>query len=185
MAQPPSAVTPGITAGAAVPHQITLIPTRITGRGGRCAATVVQPPFRPNTLPLSSAPKAAHMTTIGMHYDVIAGKEEEFEKGFLGVLDYLKNIDGHVESHLYEDVASVGSYVILSQWTTKQSFEAFIHSPTFKESSPGERQRFSAAGRGTRCTPTTEVVEIRISKIRRGGTRPETRIRHCSADLLG
>jgi len=73
------------------------------------------------------------MTTIGMHYDVIAGKEEEFEKGFLGVLDHLKTIDGHVESHLYEDVASVGSYVILSQWTTKQSFEAFIHSPTFKE----------------------------------------------------
>ena len=73
------------------------------------------------------------MTTIGMHYDVIAGKEEEFEKGFLGVLEHLKSIDGHVESHLYEDVASVGSYVILSQWTAKESFENFIHSPTFAQ----------------------------------------------------
>jgi len=71
------------------------------------------------------------MTTIGMHYEVIAGKEEEFEKGFLGVLEHLKTVAGHTESHLYEDVASVGSYVILSQWESKQTFEAFIHSPAF------------------------------------------------------
>jgi len=71
------------------------------------------------------------MTTIGMHYDVVPGKEEEFEQGFLKVLDHLKTLPGHVESHLYEDVASTGSYVILSQWETKESFEAFIHSPEF------------------------------------------------------
>ena len=72
------------------------------------------------------------MTTIGMHYDVIPGKEEEFKEGFLNVLEHLKGIEGHVESHMYEDVASVGSYVILSQWETKEAFEAFIHSDTFK-----------------------------------------------------
>jgi heme-degrading monooxygenase HmoA len=73
------------------------------------------------------------MTTIGMHYEVIPGKEEEFEKGFLGVLEHLKTVKGHSVSHLYEDVASVGSYMILSVWDTKESFEVFIHSPTFKE----------------------------------------------------
>lgn len=73
------------------------------------------------------------MTTIGMHYDVVAGKEEEFERGFIGVLDLLKTLPGHVESHMYEDVQSVGSYVILSQWTDPQSFQNFIHSPRFKE----------------------------------------------------
>lgn len=73
------------------------------------------------------------MTTIGMHYDVIPGKEEEFEKGFLGVIEHLKTVGGHVESHMYEDVASVGCYVILSEWETKESFEAFIHSETFKK----------------------------------------------------
>jgi heme-degrading monooxygenase HmoA len=73
------------------------------------------------------------MTTLGMHYEVVPGKEEEFERGFLGVLDYLKTLPGHVESHMYEDVASVGSYVILSQWETKEAFEAFIHSPEFKK----------------------------------------------------
>ena len=53
------------------------------------------------------------MTTIGMHYDVIPGKEEEFERGFLSVIEVLKTLPGHVESHLYEDVASVGSYALL------------------------------------------------------------------------
>jgi heme-degrading monooxygenase HmoA len=71
------------------------------------------------------------MTTIGMHYDVVAGKELEFEQGFAGVLDYLKTCPGHVESHLYEDVQSNGSYLIWSQWETKEAFERFIHSPEF------------------------------------------------------
>ena len=71
------------------------------------------------------------MTTIGMHYDVIAGKEEEFEKGVLSVLDFLKTHSGHVESHMYEDVASKGSYVILSQWDSKESFQRFMQSSEF------------------------------------------------------
>ena len=73
------------------------------------------------------------MTTIGMHYDVIPGKEEEFEHGFLKVIEHLETVPGHVESHLYEDVAAVGSYVILSQWETKDAFEQFIRSDAFKQ----------------------------------------------------
>ena len=63
------------------------------------------------------------MTTIGMHYDVVPGKEAEFVQGFLKVLEHLKTLTGHVESHMYEDVACAGSYVILSQWETKESFD--------------------------------------------------------------
>ena len=73
------------------------------------------------------------MTTIGMHYDVIAGKEEEFVHGFLRVLDHLKTVAGHVESHLYQDVASAGSYLILSQWDSRQSFDSFLRSDAFKQ----------------------------------------------------
>lgn len=73
------------------------------------------------------------MTTIGMHYDVISGKEQEFKQGFLNVINHLKTVPGHVESHLYEEVASPGSFLIQSQWTTKQDFENFIHSDTFKQ----------------------------------------------------
>ncbi|MGA2440789.1 MAG: antibiotic biosynthesis monooxygenase [Tepidisphaeraceae bacterium] len=73
------------------------------------------------------------MTTIGMHYDVISGKEREFKDGFLKVIDHLKTVAGHVDSHLYEDVAVPGSFLILSNWNSKTDFEAFIHSDTFKQ----------------------------------------------------
>ena len=72
------------------------------------------------------------MTTIGMHYDVIPGKEAEFERGFLGVLDLIQTLPGHRESHMYQDIQAKGSYVILSRWETKAAFEAFIHSDPFK-----------------------------------------------------
>ena len=72
------------------------------------------------------------MTTIGMHYDVLPGKAEEFEKGFNSVLEHLRKTAGHVDSRLYQDTNSPGSYLILSEWQTKESFEAFIHSDRFK-----------------------------------------------------
>ena len=73
------------------------------------------------------------MTTIGMHYDVIAGKEQEFEEGFLAVIEHLKAVAGHVESKLYEDVSSAGSYLILSQWDSRESFDRFLRSPEFAQ----------------------------------------------------
>ena len=73
------------------------------------------------------------MTTIGMHYDVIAGKESEFEQGFLSTLEIMKTLPGHLDSHLYEDVASRGSYVILSNWENEESFDAFMRSDAFKK----------------------------------------------------
>ena len=85
------------------------------------------------------------MTTIGMHYEVKPGKEEEFEKGFLGVLEVLKTLPGHVESHLYQDVASVGSYVILSQWQTKEDYEAFLRSDAFKAAVDASLARMAGA----------------------------------------
>jgi heme-degrading monooxygenase HmoA len=71
------------------------------------------------------------MTTIGMHYDVIRGREEEFVRGFLGVIEHLKTVPGHVESHVYEDVQNKGSYVILSQWESREQFQAFLQSDAF------------------------------------------------------
>ena len=73
------------------------------------------------------------MTTIGMHYDVVPGKEQEFERGFAGVIDHLRTVPGHVESRMYEDVQSVGSYVILSEWESRETFQAFLRSDAFKQ----------------------------------------------------
>lgn len=73
------------------------------------------------------------MTTIGMQYDVLPGKEQTFVDGFLGVLAALKSVPGHQESHLYEDVQSKGSYLIVSQWEKFEDFQAFIQSDAFKQ----------------------------------------------------
>jgi heme-degrading monooxygenase HmoA len=73
------------------------------------------------------------MTTIGMQYDVIPGKEREFEQGFIGVIEHLKQVAGHVESKLYEDVQSTGSYLILSQWKSREEFDAFLQSEAFRK----------------------------------------------------
>ena len=73
------------------------------------------------------------MTTIGMHYDVIPGKEREFEQGFIGVIEHLKQVAGHVESKLYEDVNGKGNYLIMSQWESKDAFDAFIKSDAFRK----------------------------------------------------
>jgi heme-degrading monooxygenase HmoA len=72
------------------------------------------------------------MTTIGMHYDVLPGKEKVFTDGFASVLDVMKSLPGHIESRLYEDVFRKGSYVIFSQWARKEDFDAFIHSEAFR-----------------------------------------------------
>ena len=71
------------------------------------------------------------MTTIGMHYEVRPGKEEEFEQGFVSVLEVMKTLPGHIESHMYEDIESRGSYVILSQWESKEAYGQFLSSPEF------------------------------------------------------
>ncbi len=73
------------------------------------------------------------MTTIGMHYDVIPGKEEEFEKGFLSTIELMKTLPGHVESRMFEDITIKGSYVILSEWTRMEDFQAFMASDAFKK----------------------------------------------------
>ena len=82
---------------------------------------------------VSSDRLACVMTTIGMNYEVIAGKEEEFEKGFLSVIEHLKTVPGHADSHLYEDVSSTGSYLILSRWKTRADFDGFLRSDAFKK----------------------------------------------------
>lgn len=73
------------------------------------------------------------MTTIGMHYDVVSGKEQEFEQGFANVIKHLSAIPGHRESHLYQEIGVPGTYLILSQWDSKQAYEQFLRSDAFKQ----------------------------------------------------
>ena len=72
------------------------------------------------------------MVTIGMNYNVLAGKEETFEKAFRKVVTAMGGLDGHSETHMFRDINDAQHYLIVSLWSKKDAFDAFIASDTFK-----------------------------------------------------
>ncbi len=73
------------------------------------------------------------MVTVGMYYDVIAGKEGEFEDRFAEVLDALERQPGHVRTALYHQVKRPNTYAILSEWNSREEFTTFLKSDLFRE----------------------------------------------------
>lgn len=71
------------------------------------------------------------MVTIGMNYKVRAGKGEIFSKAFASVIEVMKEIEGHGETHLFQDVLDGSSYLIISEWNTEEAFNGFIRSERF------------------------------------------------------
>lgn len=71
------------------------------------------------------------MITVGMYYDVVPGKEEEFESDFTTVAHILESVPGHAQSRLFRDVFRPGSYLIYSEWESREAFGAFARSPEF------------------------------------------------------
>jgi heme-degrading monooxygenase HmoA len=76
--------------------------------------------------------KETAMVTVGMNYEILPGKEQEFEKVFAKVGQIMGTLPGHVESHLYKNVSAPRSYLIMSEWSDRTSFDAFIASEQFK-----------------------------------------------------
>ena len=72
------------------------------------------------------------MITVGMNYNVIPGKDEQFVAVFTKVLQIMGDMPGHGETHLYRDVYSEHEYLIVSEWTDEAAFDAFIASDRFK-----------------------------------------------------
>lgn len=72
------------------------------------------------------------MVTIGMNYKVLEGKEEIFENAFRKVIKAMAGIDGHTQSRMCRDIDDHQMYVILSEWSDRDAFDAFIASETFK-----------------------------------------------------
>ena len=73
------------------------------------------------------------MVTVGMNYEIVAGRESEFEEKFAAVLVAMEAGEGHVGSTLYREVSNPRSYLITSEWDTKAKFSAFIRSQAFKD----------------------------------------------------
>jgi len=72
------------------------------------------------------------MVTIGMNYEVLEGKESVLENAFTKVVYAMRQLEGHDESYLYRDVHEPRRYLIISKWTDKAAFDAFIASDTFR-----------------------------------------------------
>lgn len=72
------------------------------------------------------------MITVGMDYKIIPGKDEEFIKVFTKVLDIIGGSPGHTETHLYRDVYEEHDYLVVSEWSDRAAFDAFIKSDRFK-----------------------------------------------------
>ena len=73
------------------------------------------------------------MITVGMNYEVREGKGPVFEEGFRGVLRVMSGTIGHVKSRLFKDIDSPSSYLIHSEWQSKEAFSAFIRSKEFAD----------------------------------------------------
>ena len=71
------------------------------------------------------------MVTIGMNYDVLEGKAEQFESVFKSVLDIMNGTEGHAKSSLYKDLFKPNAYLIVSEWSDEAAFRAFISSDQF------------------------------------------------------
>jgi heme-degrading monooxygenase HmoA len=73
------------------------------------------------------------MITVGMNYEVLPGKEESFEGVFKNVLEVMNEMEGHKHSSLFKDVIDPQNYLIISEWTAREAFEAFTASEKFKK----------------------------------------------------
>jgi heme-degrading monooxygenase HmoA len=73
------------------------------------------------------------MITIGMNYKVLPGKREPFEEVFAAVLRLMDTMPGHGRTRLYRDVHDSDRYLIVSEWSDRAAFEAFIASEQFRK----------------------------------------------------
>ena len=73
------------------------------------------------------------MVTIGMNYEVMDGKADVFERHFGNVVESMKGAAGHIRTHLYRQVGPTSAYLVVSEWSDKAGFDAFIGSDAFKK----------------------------------------------------
>ena len=85
------------------------------------------------------------MVTVGMNYQILSGREKDFESVFTKVLEIMRGMNGHVKTHLYRDVSDASSYVIFSEWSSKPAFDAFINSQQFKNVANWGKEQILAA----------------------------------------
>ncbi len=98
------------------------------------------------------------MVTIGMNYVVLPGKEEVFENAFNNVVHAMRGIEGHSETKMYRGLQNPAEYLIVSDWSEKADFDAFIASDAFRSVANWGMEQI-LAGRPKHNVYTTEAAE--------------------------
>jgi heme-degrading monooxygenase HmoA len=98
------------------------------------------------------------MVTVGMYYDVIAGKDALFRAKFQEVLACLEVIPGHTRSFLYQRVDDPGSYAILSEWESRQAFLDFVRSDVFRQVTSWGREQVLRRAPQHKIYPSAEEL---------------------------
>lgn len=73
------------------------------------------------------------MVMVGLLFDVIPGKEREFEGLARHLMHSMEGFEGHRRSRLVRDVEEGGTYIILSDWEDKDEFDTFATSEAFHD----------------------------------------------------
>lgn len=74
------------------------------------------------------------MVTIGMNYEVLAGKEQVFEDACAKVVATMETIEGHDHSKIYRSIApDESAYLIVSRWESEDAFNDFVASDAFRK----------------------------------------------------
>jgi len=73
------------------------------------------------------------MITVGMNYQVLPGKGQQFEDVFKAVIEVMKAMPGHTTTALYRDVSDASRYLIVSDWNDRAAFDGFIRSEQFRK----------------------------------------------------
>lgn len=85
------------------------------------------------------------MVTIGMNYEILEGKDQPFEKMFAKVIEIMNQTAGHQVTHLYRDVWKARSYLIVSEWDSREQFDAFLASDAFKKTAAWGKESILAS----------------------------------------
>lgn len=85
------------------------------------------------------------MVTIGMNYMVLPGKEEVFERAFRQVVEAMKANPAHTGTKLYREVDTPQSFLLISEWNSRDAFDAFVKSEAFARVTQWGKENILAA----------------------------------------
>jgi len=73
------------------------------------------------------------MISVGFYYKIKKGHEEEFEKKFNEVVQYLSKVPGFKSAKLYKSVDNPSEYLIYSEWEDLDVYRKFITSTPYRD----------------------------------------------------